>query len=281
MNERDLGGQFFALGERRKDNQRRQNSSFEPFSREPEEDDRFVNCYTGPFHNRLELNRRAVEGVIETAALKGRVVLFDIPADRFRTIGGVNRDGSVSLKRSIFWHEKSEVFEEKRRETSYALVNRIPVGWSIGICGEGILEDLTVQADKKLLDRRFASVFNRQVKGALQRATLEEKFKVDPYYHLQALLPVAAASTGIFYSLGENDLAGTVEWGYFPFVFWGISNLITSIFSLSAQQLPGWGGRSLKSKYEYFMPKIEIDRAARGLAYLNGKGRNLVRVAPG
>lgn len=61
----------------------------------------------------------------------------------------------------------------------------------------------------------------------------------------------------------------------------GLTNVVANSFGKirGGNELRGSIYRkSLQEIYEYLMPQVEIDRYLRGLAYLNLKGRNLVRL---
>ncbi len=54
---------------------------------------------------------------------------------------------------------------------------------------------------------------------------------------------------------------------------------LTNFITMTLEPLRSIGlNRNLTSLYERFMPLVEIDRVLRGFAFVNLKGRNLVRL---
>lgn len=139
---------------------------WEPFLNEPDsENQRFIVTYSGPYAQRLEINRKNAERLMEVAALDGKIVVTDLVPERGRSISGVNPDGSVSAKRRLFWGERFPTSVDE--ESKYSRITLIPEGWRVEIAGQKILEDLIERKSNKQLDRRFVIGFNGELKSAI------------------------------------------------------------------------------------------------------------------
>jgi len=250
------------------------NDDWEPFNLEPHPSKNFVNLYGGSFSQQMKLNRRNAERLLKVAAIEGKVILADRPMDRSRSIAGVNSDGSVTRRRKLFWGEKIQ-----DEDKSQSLVIPIPEGWRIEIPGQEILEELSKKESKKPLDKRFASRFNQQLRQALSEIIIREKLTEEKYKIIErainTLLPTGVLT---FVSIVGNTPAW-YEWLIYQPIGYSILNLLGRVEVLIEQDAQY--RRSLQSIYEYFLPEVEIDRVLRGLAFVNLKGRNLVRLKNG
>lgn len=252
----------------------RPKQEWEPFCSEPTAGQKFVNLYGGPFAQQLELNRTNAERLIVVAAISGQIILSDIPMDRKRYLDGVNPDGSVTVRRQLFFGQK---IDQEKSDKKQSLVTAIPQGWKIEIPGQEILETLARQKSNRPLNERFTGKVNERLRVSLNEIILREKLTSKNNAELR--LRIFASILPPLYTLGFDILIGINK---------AIANLrkdlivIFIAYGVFNSVLPSleedYTKRSIGSWYEHFMPPVEIDRVIRGLAFVNGKGRNLVRL---
>ncbi len=246
----------------------RKQNDWESFNTKPHPSQNFVNLYSGPFSQQMELNRKNAERLLQVAGIEGKVILADTPMDRSRSIAGVNPDGSVIGRRKLYWGEKIE-----DEDKSQSLVKSIPQGWRIEIPGQDILDELSSEKSKKPLDKRFVARFNHLLRPALNQVMIREKLTAEKDTQFLRKFLVSTAPLIIApmeYLLSDKpysliylsaDVAGAIMFYVFANFVYGTAHF--------------WQKKSI---YEYFMPPIEIDRVLRGLTYLNIKGQNLTRL---
>lgn len=245
-------------------------TDWEPFNTEPTSEQRFINLYGGVYSAQMELNRIKAEGLIRVAAIEGNIVLTSLSASRTRSIE-VNPDGSVTAKRRLFWGEKP--VEDK--ENPYCKVTSIPEGWRIEICDQRILDELLEKFAGEKLQKKFVATFNQFLRAGIWQALRKEKLtsvkdkEIGLKYTVEGLI---VGSAPIFALSGGYNIADV---GFFPgfFIAHDLINIIVIV-----QKRGNRGRKTLNSLIDYFMPFVEIDRVLRGSAYLNLKGRNLVRL---
>jgi len=246
---------------------------FEPFLTDPQPDtQRFINIYGGNYSQQMELNRLSVEELMRVGAYKGQIILTSLPPLRKRSLD-INADGSATAKRRLFWGEKVEDEETIR---PYQVLP-IPQGWRVEINDQEILDDLTRQESRKPLEKRFVAEFNRNLRSALFEILRKEKTgNRDTMFKLRifaTFLPLVA----VFPVLSDGLTADDTLW----IIGSCVSNYVfVNMLGIFSHNNPTVNFRNLESPYEIFMPQLEIDRWARGAAYLTLKGRNLARLSP-
>lgn len=256
------------------------NGDWEPFLQEPAGNNRFLNFYNGNYAQDMEINRKRVEQAIKVAGLEGNVVLTSLSYSRTRSIEA-NPDGSVAGKKGSFWGEKPE-----DAENPYHRVTSIPEGWRIEICDQRIHDELSRKYSGEKLKKKNIESINRHLRAGIWQAVWKEKlsFTQDNLRPIKAVVsffpliaePIRFITKG---DLGSHALPidiGIEIIGYFMIYNVGL-NLATVIYDKVNHS--NVSQRNLTSFYEIFMPLLEVDRAARAFAYLNIKGRNLVRLA--
>lgn len=252
---------------------------WEPFSTNTEPDQKFINLYGGNYAEDMELNRRKVEQLISVSALQGVVVLESLSQARRRAID-INPDGSVTSKKRLFWGEKPE-----DKENPYHKITSIPEGWKIEICDQRIRDELSEKHSGEQLRKEFAESFNRHLREGIWEGVWNEKIKgqKDPFFRTKIItsLMFPAISTSLSASGGFTiyDLYSILP----VLVGYAAINFSSRFQDKDLERLRQFIrtpkiGRNLESFYEYFMPRVEIDRVLRGFAFANLKGRNLIRV---
>lgn len=129
---------------------------------------------------------------------------------------------------------------------------------------------------KKPLAGRYVTRIRQIVASSLGEVILREKLtsEKDKNFKSKLFLSILYPSIQISFVLIDGTIGINLAYasGISIFSYWAIN------FS-SSRSYNSFLKRNLKSFYEYAMPFVEIDRVARGLLYLNLKGRNLVRLA--
>lgn len=244
------------------------NSDWEPFNAEPHPSQNFVNLYSGLFSTQMELNRKNAERLIQVAALEGNIFLTSLQASRTRSLE-VTPDWNVTTKRGLFWGEKPEDVENP-----YHRVASIPEGWRVEICDQRIRDELSEKYSGEKLQKKFVEKFNQHLRAGVWQAVWREKLTSEKDSRFvrklrnSLLYPTIVAAWSAFDGLTLYDLGGIGA----LLLAYGMNNVLPYFKD------DGRMGRSLRSFYEYFMPPIEVDRVLRGLAFVNLKGRNLVRL---
>ncbi len=244
------------------------NHPWEALTNEPTSEQKFVVAYSGPYAQRLEINRANAERFMRVAAIDGRIMLTDLSSTRGRQIEGVNSDGSVTQRKGLFWGDK---INKDGSEATYSQVTKVAGGYRIGISGQAILDDERKKESKKPLETRFVERFNSELAVSLMKAIGKEKLSLDTRYNLSRWF-WTLFYPGIYFSIslqdGQIDSDELFRASAFTLLTYGFENVI------------GFRGsrKTLNSLPEYFMPPVEFDRYARGIAFMNLKGRNLVRL---
>ena len=241
---------------------------FEPFvDPETQEGRLFVNGYNGNFAQRMELNRKGVERVLEIAHLDGTVILTSLIAPRKSSEAQGNE---LAAKRNLFFGDKIQ--DENRENPSHRVIS-IPEGWRIEINDTRILEELknrNLTGEK--LQTEFIKHFNARLNQGMWECIWKEKFssvkdigftrKLYSSTILLALPPVSIVTLG-----GINFL---------PLVIF-IPVSLGFIGTVNGFVNSGNRFRKLDAPWEYFMPMVEIDKVARSAVFLTFKGRTLVK----
>ena len=254
-------------------------NDWEPFLNELNEDQRVIVTYIGPYAQRLEINRKNAQRLIEVAALDGKIVVGDLVPDRNRSISGVNPDGSVTAGRRVFFGHKLGLPTEQEEKGEYRQVTSTPEGWRIEVAGQRILEDLAETESKVPLEERFLGRFKKEVRDSLSYILFEDKLSLKTFparsRFVVTIIQPLIGSTNLINGLQPLDAMAIP----LTFATWGAVNL-TGRYLVKHDGLSEYPWRrSLRSIYEVIMPPVEIDRYLRGLAFLNLKGRNLIRLA--
>ncbi len=237
---------------------------WEPFLLEPSPEDRFVNLYGGPFSQQMELNRKNVERFIEVAGLEGNITLVDVPRDRRAagvSVTSVTPEGTATA---------GKVKSAEKRKTAHSTSE----GWRIEIPGEDILDELSRKESKNPLDQRFTARFSQLIRDSMREILLREKLTSEKHSMFWRIFGSSTPWWGLLSasvtdgSISSSDLVWAIGIAgvYYPFM-----NLLPK-----PAQIPR--SRENLSFYEYFLPFIELDRVLRGLAFVNLKGRNLIRL---
>lgn len=244
------------------------NGDWEPFSQRPIRVNRFFNLYDGNYAQDMEINRERVEQAIKVAGLEGDIVLTSLSYSRTRSLEA-NPDGSVAAKRGLLWGEKPE-----DAENPYHRATPIPEGWRIEICDQKIRDELSEKYSGEKLQKKFVAKFNQNLRAGIWEALWKEKLTAkkdsNSAFKLRVSLLYPAVAAGLS-ALGGFTLRDLYVIG-FVLLAYGVNNYLSFFVD------DGRYRRSLRSFYEYFMPPVEIDRIIRGLAFVNLKGRNLVRL---
>ena len=268
-------------------------NGFEPFNSELDQDGNlFHNEYKGAYSGRMALNRRAVERVLRIAHLDGIVTLKNLPNVRQRSADGVNEDGSVSSGRNVLFNAKANKGAE---ENSFYEISSVSEGWTIGINDGRLVEELSTKErlGGKELQEKFINKFNELIKQGIVKAILAEKLSTAKD-EMSFVGKVVATGSPILCS----GIFTGVTWffNHDPKVLYGIfssgilllnafRNIVSTNFRkieedfFSRQNIPPPSPRKLDHVWEYFMPRVEIDKviASLGYLYLNPKASKLVK----
>ena len=228
--------------------------------------------YEGPFAQRLEINRANAERFAGIGAIDNQIVIKDLPNSRARQIDSINADGSTTQKRSVFFGQKLQSEGAAR-----SLVTPAPGAYIVAINGERILQEEQEKDSKKPLDVRFAKKFNEELGASLISVLRKEKLSIQTVYDKARLhitvIPLMFEAVDFVDGVQVWDLSGVVVTG----MVYATMNTLSELLVRRGSS-PEHMGRKHNSSYQLFMPPVEIDRFARGIAFLNIKGRNLVRV---
>jgi len=243
---------------------------FEPF--EPSEDQvNFVNAYRGNFSKEMKLNRKAVERVLTIAHLDGTVSLTSLDNSRKRSIEEVNPDGSVSARRGLF---KKQKIEDEEKEPLSRVIST-PQGWNIEINGQKMAEQLTKKGlYGKGLQAKFIENFNRLLNTSVFEAVRREKLSgvKHKYIRRKLFLTLFPPLIQLLPRLLLNqDMITTIAY-VLPFTFFTYG-----LMNFSQMERHSILSREIDHPLEWLMPNLEVDKVARTFAYLQGKGRKLVR----
>lgn len=227
-------------------------AKYEPFTREIVRGHKFVNFYSGEFSAQMELNRQAVERLLAISAIDGIVVFT----------GLTSRDQQPAANA-----ESTEALLYTTEPT--------PNGWRIEIDDTRISEN-SGEDDQRLKMLRFGDSFNLLLRRSLREIIIRDKLSGVKDINSRKK---AFSSLSIFVMQSVITQLNGTQWYDIPEVIAATSASYGAANLLSRYRANRLARNSLTSKYEYFMPLFEIDRAARGLTYLNIHGRKLVRLA--
>lgn len=241
---------------------------FEPFvGSEQDSFYLFVNAYNGIYARDMALNRKAVERTLQLAHLDGKVILANSSLSRSRAIDGPNPDGSVAQKRNTVFGAKLE----DDKENPLYKVTPIPKGWRIEINDNKLMED--IQKNKNLTaeqtKKQFIGRFNELTRKGLMESVLKEKLTSIKNKDLKiklfsSLFPPAFAAFSILLDVNSKAAILTIL----------IQNVLINIQSADRSS---YVHRHIDHPFEFTMPMVEIDKVIEAAAYLNTKGRTLVK----
>lgn len=223
-----------------------ESQDWEPFSEDgkPKNGNRFINYYDGILEERLDLDRTKTEKVLDVAGMDNPVILSNARID----------EGISSLeKESGIWRIKFD--DKKAFEQAHAMIG------------------------DKSPDRKFLDLLNLTVRNSFREIFYREKLTAEgetdtgfflirvgesvlavssiPFFHLLGSYPIGVQTTIL-------DIGGVV-------ILNGAFNLINKF---AEKQSLG----QIEARNRYFLPPLEVDRYIRGVAFMKGKGRNLVRL---
>ena len=247
-------------------------NGFEPFinGNENGKNNLFVNLYGGNFSQKMELNRKGVERVLEIAHLDGTVILTSLIAPRKSSEAQGNE---LAAKRNLFFGDKIQ--DEDRENPSHRVIS-VPEGWRIEINDQKLTEELT---EKKLsgkkLQRAFIKRFNGHFREALKECVRREKLsnEKDKYFRSKLLWsltnPTAAFIAVVLNKFDPAAVAFNI----------GTTLFVFSLFNTTDMLISHPIRRKVDHLYEYLLPRVEIDKVMRSFAYLStiGQGRTLVK----
>ena len=264
-------------GSRKTDVQK--HDGFEPFVKngdngeQGDKEELFVNLYGGSYSQKMKLNRRGVERALKIAHLEGQVFLTTLAPSRSRAEAQGNE---LAAKRFLLFERKTQKAKE---ENPLKRVVSVPEGWRIEINDQRLTDELT---EKKLagqeLQRAFIQRFNGQFKDALKECVWMEKLssEKDKSFRGKAFFSLINPTGGFILSaLDKFDPATVAIATGSALIVFSALNSLTRLFS----PLPLPFGRNIDHVWEFLMSSIEIDKVGRTFAYLEGKGRRLVREA--
>lgn len=212
---------------------------WEPFGNDSSRDRDFLNLYTGPFSDDLEIHRPNVERILDVADINGKVVF---------------RNASIES------------------ENKYDLVSDSS-GWLVEFDGNKTLVGLEESLGRKPIEQRFAAATDKILRSALVRLMIKEKLTPEKDGALLFGLKALISSMPIPYMIEFHGI-GKIPFNELALLFDAIA--ITWIYGganlLYGKIIKNWKDRLI-------LPPLEIDRVARGLLFANIKGRNLVRLA--
>lgn len=224
---------------------------YEPFTKELVRGNKFVNFYSGEFSAQMELNRHAVERLLAVSAIEGIVVLTGSTSKGQQPIAG-----------------------EEKVDSKLYTTEPTPNGWRIEIDDMRTSENSEEEDQRRKMDN-FGESFNLLLRQSLREIIIREKLSSlkDINFRKKAF-----SSLSIFVMQTAITQFNGTQWYDIPEAIAATSASYGAANLLSRYRANRLARNSLSSKYEYLMPLFEIDRAARGLTYLNIHGRKLVRL---
>ncbi len=249
--------------------------------------DNFICTYGGNFSQHLLINRGQIERFLDIASLDGRVLLQESKVRRPQPIpDGVNPDGSVAGRGSLRWGQKIEA--ENKKQNPYFQVESDPAGWVISINGNLIQEDLVKKGlDARNMVRPFAGKMNYYTRVGLRETLLKQKLSIPSLLSggidmviWQTMYKIFIVDRSIAY---VNDLLILIP-------AMAITNCIsnktiktrTDYLNKRDSVIPSPLRKTLKSRLDYLMFNLEIDRVAIAYSYLDYQkffGSSLIRMA--
>lgn len=215
------------------------------FFSEREPGPRFVNLYMGSRREKLDFNRKAIEGFLKLTAINKTVTLAE-------GLSGTNFNG----KGNIRYRQAKPVFD----------------GYRVEIDELSILQDLPKLEEHKF-DKRFSSEFNKHFRSSLRAILIKEKLTgVENFRDKVAaslLPPVIMSVVRLADGLDREDVPIIIVTSLMGNMLFNLNLRYDLNFPL--------GRKSLSSNYEYLMPAVEVDRVVAGFVYLDTYGRDLVR----
>ncbi len=248
---------------------------FEPFTDPSNGENLFINRYGGNFSEHMDLNREAVERVLEIAHPDGRIFLYSYGVLPKNPIEDINQDGSTTVKRPLVLGQKIE-----REENPLYRVKSTPQGWNIEVKDGKITQELerkglSGNALKSAFIKKFNDVVGDAVFESIRREKLSDE-KMDSFLSkviASVTIPsVSALALYIIRSIGASKAEIPL----------GITTFLTSIALFSLINIVGHVSkvqdvRKVDNVLELFMPPVEVDKVGRAYAFLKDKGRILVR----
>ena len=269
-------------GSRRPKSQISSKDDWEPFLQVPNEEQRLVITYSGPYAQMLEINRTRAERFIKVAGLEGTGIITDLAYSRGRQISGVTNEGAVMATRGLFMGESPK----DESENGLLKVSSVPSGWLIEVNGEQLREELSQKETSKNLEKAFVSRFNSYIRQALAECLRREKLlsEKDGFFKdkllksgISAVAIPAGFTRAVIFAMYGHDMPAIYSAGI------GIAFYLAAqaFFNLDALSLSN--GRQyrniINNRLEIFLPSLEYDRFVRGWFYLAIKGRSLIRLA--
>ena len=259
--------------------------------------DNFVCRYEGNFAQNLLINRPLVEKFLRFAGFDGRVLLTESHVKRPRSIpDGINPDGSVAGRGSLFWGERVQT--EDSKVNPYIQIDSDDAGWTILINGTLITEDLSknVSAGSREGEIQFATTFDQYLKEGLAKVALKDKctFAKDPYLSGRAIVTFAVFC-GYFIVAKGDQLHPMTVFPILGYILFNGMQLFSKGKGSHIEDQQEWREalniigkvvtpfrRNVKSIWETTLWPFEIDRLALAegyLGYRNLRGTPLVKAA--
>ena len=251
----------------------------------------FVDGYNGNYAQQMDFNRRGIGRVLRIAHLDGRVVLVSLSTSRERSLEA-NPDGSVAAKRSFLLGKK---MQDENKENPIRRVIPASEGWRIEINDTRIREELEKKKlTGKKLQTEFIKTFNAQFIHGLWGCVWREKLTgvKDKYLKEKMIytifLPLVVNSSIFliipsFHALGIGLFFDLVGYRFLNSYLEGRDVARKNMSEIFRKYVPEEDfsftprARKVDSFVESFMPRVEIDKVIRTFAFLQLKGRKLVR----
>lgn len=261
-------------------------NTFEPFiNPEHNPNNLFVNNYGGSYGKNMELDRKGIEAVLRIAHLNGKVFLSSMPKSRDRSLEGVNKDGSVEVKKTLMLEDETQGKDENN-----PLLRTVPIpeGWRIEINDEMMMEELQ---KKKLTGKKlqgkfvqgFNGVFTTSVFECIRReklSSVKDRHFREKLMALYALTvpPLQLASMILVMFRDADQLESLIEIGSAYFLITLVGNFYMDHKKKSLEYPDSFYlSRPIDHPWEYILPPVEIDKVARTLVLLSLPGKKLVK----
>lgn len=268
--------------------EQKRRDTFEPFinpNPENNPNNLFVNNYGGSYAKNMELDREGIEAVLRIAHLNGKVFFSSMSKSRDRSLEGVNKDGSVEVKKTLMLEDEAQGKDENN-----PLLRTVPIpeGWRIEINDERMMEELQKKKlTGKKLQGKFVQGFNGVFTAGVFECIRREKLSSvkDRYFRekLMALYmftipPLQLVSMILMVVKDTDQLEPLIEVGS----GWFLMNLVVNFYfshKKKSLEYPDsfYLSRPIDHLWEYVMPPVEIDKVARTFAILSLPGKKLIR----
>lgn len=263
--------------------QPRSENPWVPFLDNPQPEDNFVVLYGGPFASLLQYNSENAERLLKVAGFDGRVVVSDLDPNFVPSTTTItpdlNADGSIARRKP----SPADLFKKPgySQEGKFSRIQTTPEGVRIEIAGGRILESLREldrrQHNNRRIDERFLKIFNTELRKSMTKALWEEKISVHNFRDALNHLETIVGSSIPFAALGDGADVSDVRSLFWPLGLWTFVNLSGYTMGRFVGKKMG---RTIESPAEIMFPPDDVDRFTRGMAFLEIKGRNLVRLKP-